>query len=124
MIGDAGDRYRSHASVLSYKDMSIGLNLFTGDPAKNKGIRRIIEDEGLFGTYLLANDGENPDKFRLGLLYFRYKIFRLGANSELIRHWTQNKMIHDMTRSPQFAMTDRKWDLYGGIYTYNPFTAW
>lgn len=124
MIGDTGDRYRSHASVLSYKDMSMGLNLFTGDPAKSKDLRRIIEDEGAYGTYLLANDGDNPDKYRLGVLYLRYKIFRLGTNSEYLRHWTQNKMIHDATKSPQFAMKDNKWDIYGGIYTYNPFTAW
>ena len=124
MIGDAGDRYRSHASVLSYKDLSLGLNLFTGDPAKNKGLRRIIEDDGAYGTYLLASDGVDPDKYRLGLLYFRYKIFRLGTNSEHIRHWTQNRLIHDTTQSPQFAVRDNKWKLYGGVYTYNPYSAW
>jgi hypothetical protein len=124
MIGDNGDRYRSHASVLSYKDMSLGLNLFTSDPAKDKGLRRIIEDDGAYGTYLLSSNGDDPDKYRLGVFYFRYKIFRLGTNSEYIRHWTQNRLIHDSTRSPQFAMRDRKWSLYGGIYTYNPFTAW
>ena len=124
MLGDFGDRYRSHASVLSYKDMSMGLNLFTGDPAKDKGLRRIIEDDGAYGTYLLANDGEDPDKYRLGVFYIRYKIFRLGANSEYIRHWTQNRMIHDTVKSPQFAMRDKQWNLYGGVYSYNPFTAW
>ncbi len=124
MLGDLGDRYRSHASILSYKDISVGLNLFTGDPAKNKGLRRIIEDDGMYGTYLPARDGENPDKYRLGLLYVRYKIFRLGTNSEHIRHWTQNRLIHDTTQSPHFAMRDRKWKLYGGVYNYNPFTAW
>lgn len=124
MIGDTGDRYRTHASVLSYKDMSIGLNLYTGDPAKDKGLRRIIEDDGAYGTYLLASDGEDPDKYRLGILYFRYKIFRLGANSEYIRHIIQNRMIHDTVKSPQFAMRDGQWNLYGGVYSYNPFTAW
>lgn len=124
MIGDGSDRYRSHASVLSYKDMSLGLNLFTGDSSKNKGLRRIIEDEGKYGTYLLSSDGDNPDKYRLGLFYFRYKIFRLGTNSELIRHWTQNRLIHDSTKSPQFAIKDKEWSVYGGVYTYNPFTAW
>lgn len=124
LSGDLGDRFRSHASVLSYRDMSLGLNLFTGDPAKNKGLRRIIEDDGKFGTYLLASDGEDPDKYRLGVFYIRYKIFRLGTNSEYIRHWTQNRMIHDTTESPQFAMRDKSWKLYGGIYTYNPFSAW
>jgi len=124
MIGDLGDRYRTHASVLSYKDMSLGLNLFTSDPGKDKGLRRIIEDEGAYGTYLLASDGDDPNKYRLGAFYFRYKIFRLGTNSEYIRHWTQNRLIHDNTKSPQFAMRDKKWRLYGGIYTFNPFTAW
>jgi hypothetical protein len=124
VIGDNGDRYRTHASVLSYKDMSLGLNLFTSDPAKDKGLRRIIEDEGKYGTYLLASDGDDPDKYRLGVFYFRYKIFRLGTNSEYVRHWTQNRLIHDTAGSPQFAMRDKKWRLYGGIYTYNPFTAW
>lgn len=124
MMGDEGDRYRTHASVLSYKDMSLGLNLFTGDPAKNKGLRRIIEDDGKYGTYLLASDGDDPDKYRLGLFYFRYKIFRLGTNAEYVRHLTQNRLIHDTAGSPQFAIRDNKWRLYGGIYTYNPFTAW
>ena len=124
MMGDLGDRYRTHASILSYKDMSIGLNLFTGDPAKNKGFRRIIENDGKFGTYLLASDGDDPDKYRLGLLYIRYKTFRLGTNSEYIRHWSQNRLIHDTTESPHFAMKDKKWRLYGGFYTYNPYSAW
>lgn len=124
MLGDFGDRYRTHASVLSYKDMSVGLNLFTGDPSKNKGLRRIIENEGPYGTYLLSSNGEDPNKYRLGALYFRYKIFRLGTNSEYIRHWTQNSLIHDNTESPQFAIRDRKWNWYGGVYTFNPFTAW
>lgn len=123
-IGDMGDRYRSHASVLSYKDFSLGLNIFTGTPSKSKDLRRIIEDEGAYGTYLNGYGGDDPDKYRLGLFYFRYKIFRLGTNSELIRHWTQNRLIHDNTQSPQFAIRDKKWRLYGGIYTYNPFTAW
>jgi len=75
-------------------------------------------------TYLLDSDGGDPDKYRLGVFYFRYKIFRLGTNSESIRHWAQNRLIHDNAGSPQFAIRDRKWRLYGGIYNYNPFTAW
>jgi len=124
LLGDLGDRYRTHASVLSYKDMSLGINLFTSDPSQDKGLRRIIEDDGKYGTYLLSSDGGDPNKYRLGVFYFRYKIFRLGTNSEYIRHWTQNRLIHDNTKSPQFALKDKKWRLYGGVYTYNPFSAW
>jgi len=124
MSGDVGDRYRSHASILSYKDMSLGLNLFTGDPGKDKSTRRIMEDDGKYGTYLLASDGGDPDKYRLGAFYFRYKIFRLGTNSEYVRHWTQNVLIHDTVQSPRFIMRDKEWNLYGGVYTYNPFSAW
>jgi hypothetical protein len=123
-MGDGGDRYRTHATILSFRDYSIGLNMFTGNPGLSKYIRRINDDIGKFGTYILGTEGDNPDGYRTGILYFGFKEFRLGFKSDKIRHLFQNLLIHDNTKSPQFAVIDRRWYLYGGMYSLNNFTSW
>jgi hypothetical protein len=109
--------------VLSYKEYSMGLNMFTGDPGLKTGDRKIDESKGPNGTYILGPKGD-PNKYRMGALYFGFKNHRIGANSEHIRNFVQNKMIHNPIKSPHFAMMDRNWYFYSGVYSQNPFTAW
>ncbi len=36
-LGDGGDRYRTAAGSVSYKNYAIGFSLFTGDPLNEDG---------------------------------------------------------------------------------------
>jgi hypothetical protein len=123
ILADGGDRYRTYATVLSFKEYSLGLNMFTGDPGLNDEHRIKDLTKGPNGTYIKSGNND-PDKYRMGALYFGYKNYRIGANSEHIRNFVQNKMIHNPINSPHFAMIDRNWHFYSGVYSQNPFTAW
>lgn len=98
--------------------------MFTGDPGLKEGDRRKDFTQGPNGTYIIGKNGEDPNKYRMGVLYFGYKNYRIGAKSEHIRNFIQNKLIHNPIKSPHFAIMDRNWYLYSGIYSRNPFTSW
>jgi len=96
LFADRGDKYRSAAAQLSYKDYSVGVLLHTGDP--NVGTERPK------GTYLDRADGKdghytsasaNDPSLRLGALYGGYKNYRAGWSSDMIRHAFQDVGIHD-----------------------------
>lgn len=122
-IGDGGDRYRTTAATFSYKDYSLGLNLFTGDP----GLRYIdrkadgANTETRFkGTYEEKNQG-----FRLGALYAGVGNYRFGANGEPIRNFVQNHMAHDDGyRFPLFQVMSTIVKPYSVYQTRNIFTSW
>ncbi len=123
-LGDNGDRFRSAGNRLKLWDnWEIGLLMFTGDP----GLRS--RDEDYFGgdpdgTYIPYN-GNNPDKYRLGAFYLGYKGSRIGFNSESIRDFVQNQMIHkQVTGSPFFRKLNNNWNSYIGNYSSNPYTTW
>jgi len=123
--GDNGDRFRTHASVIGYRDYRLGLNMFTGDPGLKNGDRKTNDTNGPKGTYTIGKNGENPNLYRMGALYFGYKNNRIGTNSENIRDFVQNKVIHRyFTKSPYFEKLNSRWSIYGGVYSQNPYTAW
>src|SRR5690606_11757449 len=59
---------------------------------------------------------------RLGALYLSYKGFRVGVNSEHVRHAIQNVIAHHLI-SPQgsFQNTSWNWRPYSQYQTSNPF---
>ena len=128
---DGGDRYRTAALQFSYKDFSVGVNLFTGDPGLDEK-SRITEMIGGHKTYV-SNGDDNPDEFRAGILYFGYKNYRTGWNSEQIRNIAQNKIAHDgMTGlcglgkhpSPYFRVLNISPSRFYSVGTHNPYTLW
>lgn len=123
LLGDGGDRFRTSGVSIGYKDFSLGLNMFTGDPGlENRRTASLGGDPN--GTYIESN-GNDPDKYRFGGLYFGYKGYRVGVNSEGVRNFFQNRLIHDgVTNSPHFRVLDNKWKPYFGHYTSNPYTSW
>lgn len=124
VLGDGGDRFRTSGVRAQYKDYMVGLNMFTGDPGLNPRDRRRTQLGGdPHGTYVATN-GNDPDKFRFGGLFFGYKEYRAGVNSEQIRHFFQNRLIHDTFGAPHFRVLNNKWNPYFGHYSNNPHTPW
>ena len=136
-LGDGGDRFRSASASIGYKDYSLNLRLFTGDPGKSdskkgKGTRNRIDDgRGEGGYYAKGKNDEDPDKYRAGILTIGYRGQEIGADYDVIRHGFQNKLIHDNLLdwfgppSPWFTrMHYNNEGFYSGYSTPNPFTLW
>ncbi len=107
--GDGGDRRRTAAMSLSYKEYSVGFNLYTGEYINKDDTEPVAghPDSGerrkyLFGLFGPKNveggqyigGSSNDPTQRMGALYFGYKGYRIGANSEGIRHAIQNIGAH------------------------------
>ncbi len=129
---DNGDEYRTAAARIKFGSISVGVNLFTGNPGLKggeDGVRKTFEDPEFGGreTYVLNELGDDPDKYRAGVLYVGIGPFRFGRNSEQIRHTYQNRFAHDFLMggdSPYFKVLDIKpsWYFYYGVGTGN--TLW
>jgi hypothetical protein len=123
---DGGDRYRTAAARLKVGSFQVGLNLFTGDPGLDGRDRvKNMDEGGPYGLYEVSKKGDNPNKYRAGVVYFGYGPFKFGRNSEANRNFIQNKVIHDnVSKSPHFLVIDRSpsWFWYFGTGTGN--TLW
>lgn len=117
---DGGDRFRTAALNASYKDISVGFNLFTGDPGLSNRIS--APDENGIDTYISGTS----NKYRLGAAYLGYKNIKVGRNSENIRNVIQNRVAHDILRpgTPHFKVLNLNTGYYGNVGTKNPFSLW
>ena len=105
---DHGDRFRTAAARIKAGPLSIGINLFTGDPGREEGINGVRQTEVINGheTYVIGKNGEDPDKYRAGVFYIGIGSLKVGWNSEGIRNCFQNKLIHEPGGYPYFKVLD------------------
>ena len=106
---DNGNRYRTAAARLQVGPAEVGINLFTGDPGLKRSDRKTFQDPEYNNrsTYETNDLGNNPDEYRAGIFYVKVGPFRIGRNSEKIRHNAQNKFAHDFLmqgKSPYFKV--------------------
>ena len=128
--GDDGDRFRTTGARISYGDFSAGLNMFTGDPhlddseatpgGASPGGKYNKKTEKYNGIY----KGVNASKYRTGVLYLGYRNYRIGYNSEGVRNFFQNTLIHDNLGMPRFEKLDIKGSAYYQYQFNTPFTTW
>lgn len=125
---DNGDRYRTAAARVNVGPISVGFNIFTGDPGHHKDSRRTFKDpENGKITYTLNEEGNDPDQYRAGILYLTVGPISVGRNSEQIRHWIQNRFAHDFLcqgDSPYFKVLDRPAKNYFYFGTGTGGTLW
>ncbi|MEP6803234.1 MAG: polymorphic toxin type 23 domain-containing protein [Flavobacterium sp.] len=128
-LGDAGDSYRTAALNLSVGKFSAGFNLFTGRRnLKEDQSQEIItqvncrDGNGVFHKNSYTN--EYGPKYRLGALTVGYGAYRIGVNSEHVRHAIQNSIIHRMINDGEFENTSWDWKGYSQYRTSNIFTSW
>lgn len=117
--GDGGDSYRTAALNVYINDYSFGFNLFTGYrnyDGENGAVSKhrdpmCIDDYGRRMPHGLALE-EGP-KYRLGALTVGYKGYRVGVNSEHVRHAIQDQAIHNLNAkipNPFYYLTLTLWD--------------
>jgi RHS repeat-associated protein len=116
-VGDRGDRYRTTAATISYKDLSVGLNLFTGAPGGDSKGRTTTPD----GKQYI----EAGEKYRMGALYLGFGNTRVGVNTEGVRNYFQNHLAHkDGEFAPIFEVLNISDKPYIQHQTRNTFTSW
>ena len=120
------DKYRTGAFLLAYRleDSQIAINstLWTGDPSRNANLVRNSDYPGRYGY---KNLSESPyGKLSHGLFSIQWQQIlpyrqqfqmNIGVDSEHVRHFVQNKLIHDMyfvpgkwnkAHNPHYPMLD------------------
>ncbi len=140
--GDKGDSFRTASLFLSVGDFSVGFQFFTGFrdleaekelPGGYKGVPGTNYKDS-FGRNLPNGPAIEGTPHRLGSLTFGYKGYKIGVNSEKVRHAIQNHAIHNLRVSVlgltldkrQRGFENQSWDWKGYFHhkTPNEFTAW
>lgn len=135
-LGNKGDSYRTAALNISYKDFSVGFNLFTGNRSK---ANQDFEDQNwkMNGEFPIVNlvdsygakfkrgyVNETNTPYRLGILTLGYKNYSFGTNSEHVRHAIQDRVIHGLIGDAGFRNMSWGWEGYNQFKTKNQFTSW
>jgi hypothetical protein len=128
-LGDGGDKYRTAAVSIGWRDLSLETHLFTGhrDLAAEKRRRAIMKDKGLSTkSYRSRNEYstlgqfgelyenrlaiETGERYRYGGLTLNYRGSSVGVNSEWVRHIFQNKLAHRIiSPQPMVEMLSNDW---------------
>ena len=121
---DGNDRWRTNAVSIAYKGVDVRLNMFTGEPGTAK------ELDGYQNKVYTGN----ADNFRLGALSLGYEGYRMGWNSEEIRHLFQNRGAHTehrvlgikvLNNQPYFKNLGGSGSFYSQSSTFsNPYSLW
>ena len=104
------DGYRTGAGEIDFGPVSIGVNIYTGsrldtDRPEINGNETYVHNE--------KKGKRDPDKYRAGVLYVKIGIFRVGINSEKVRNYIQNEVIHEnITDDPYFKELDTEPTFY------------
>ena len=139
-LGDKGDSYRTAAFNISIGDFSAGINLFTGyrglDNQKKEEQYMILNSKGkLVNPVVNSIDKygrkfkygfvhETGNQYRLGAAYIGWKNFRIGTDSEHIRHAVQTGFMHNLIGDRGFENQSWDWKPYFQAQTKNRFTSW
>jgi len=125
-LGDRGDSYRTAALNMSVGDYTAGFNLVTGkriDIPKGKSPENKFTDNyGAKYRYGYTTEVDTP--YRLGALTIGYKGFRIGVNSEHVRHAIQDRVIHGAIHDQGFRNQSWDWKPYFQYQTPNQFSTW
>jgi RHS repeat-associated protein len=119
LLGSNKDQYRTAAAQIGWGDWNLRLNMMTGpgsDKAEIKGQSSMYP----YGYY----EGSGVNDVRFGALSIGYGNFRIGVNSEGIRHFFQNQLIHNSIGQAGFKVLDNNWYPYYYWGTTNRYSLW
>ena len=120
ILGSNKDQYRTAAAQIGWGDYNLRLNMMTGPGSDNKNIDEYGSSKYPFGYYT----GGGVDNVRLGALSLGYKNYRIGANSEGIRHVFQNQLVHNTIGQAGFKVLNNYWYPYYRWGTTNRYGLW
>jgi hypothetical protein len=126
-LGGGTDSYRTAALNLSVGEFSAGFNLFTGARDQSKDPEKWAVTNSVDGysrKYTRGYVNETGTKYRLGALTVGYGSYRVGVNSEHVRHAIQDRVIHGMIKDAGFENQSWDWKGYSQYRTSNGFTSW
>jgi RHS repeat-associated protein len=140
-LADGGDKMRTAAAHVGYKNFGIGFNLITGDPFVGKDYDTepvpnhfshpdLVDEYGNIthrgGQYISGS----ADEYRMGAVYMNVGAARLGNDSEHNRHMIQNRFAHSIrtkwltTYQPWFRYREDISSQSYFQYQNNPFSLW
>jgi hypothetical protein len=130
----SGDKYRTAAAEIGWREFSIGFNVYTNAPVEKKDLdmeytstavkkydgHNIRRHKGK-----LENNGAYPDGYRISSpLYFGYKraggMYRIGIDAPWVQDNTQNR-LHRIIGSP-FIKSGEGTSLYTYYRSYDLFS--
>jgi len=124
-FADKGDRYRSAAQEIGFGPFKMGATMFTGDPDAKFGKELRPSDKINGKEYYESRNGSAPDKYRAGIGYFGIGNFKIGINSESIRHAIQNVLVHDTIGVPRFQqLPDEHPNSFHFSFGSSPYTLY
>lgn len=126
-LGGGTDSYRTAALNLSVGKFTAGFNLFTGARDQSKDPEKWAVTNSVDGysrKYSRGYVNETGTKYRLGALTVGYGGYRVGVNSEHVRHAIQDRVIHGMIKDAGFENQSWDWKGYSQYRTSNGFTSW
>ncbi|MEZ4828885.1 MAG: polymorphic toxin type 23 domain-containing protein [Bacteroidia bacterium] len=137
LSGELADKFRTASVLFLYRvdSLTIGLNtlMWTGD-SRDPNVKKVRHSEypGRFGykdlsevLYGRFSHGIQTVQVQYALPYGQMVQGNLGVDSEYVRHFLQNRLIHDLyfvplkwnkSKNPQYPMLDRE----GKPYLYLP----
>ena len=119
IFGDNKDQFRTAAAQIGWGDLNLRLNMMTGSGSDNAEVTG-HSSKYPYGYY----KGGGVDNVRFGALSLGYKGYRIGANSEGIRHTFQNRIVHNAIGQAGFKQLDNKWHPYYYWGTTNRYSLW
>jgi RHS repeat-associated protein len=123
-LNDGKDRLRTAAAQIGWGDWNLRLLMMTGTGSGPHDANEVVGQSSKYphGYY----KGGNVDNIRLGALSLGYGNFRVGVNSEGVRHVFQNRFAHDsfFNRQPGYKILDNNWYPYYYWGTTNRYYLW
>lgn len=91
------DGYRTAAARIKFGPFSIGMILHTGYTSNPMGDAELedLDGDGIPETRIMKKGDIEDSSQSHGVLYFGFGPFKIGRDSEGIRHLFQNKLAHD-----------------------------
>jgi RHS repeat-associated protein len=124
-FNDGKDRLRTNAVQIGWGDWNLRLLMMTGPGSGPHDAERINKSD--LSKYPNGYyEGGGVDGIRFGALSIGYGNFRVGVNSEGIRHVFQNRFAHDafFNRQAGYKVLDNNWYPYYYLGTTNRYNLW
>lgn len=94
---EKSDGYRTAAARIKFGPFSMGMILHTGYTENPVGDAELedLDGDGILETRIMKKGDIEDSSQSHGVLYFGFGPFKVGRDSEGIRHSFQNKLAHD-----------------------------